>query len=156
MLVVSDTSPLRALQAIGRVDLLGTMYGTIYTAPAVASELAVDAPGVGVFPLAAYPSIVVKAPTHVDQVRALLAELDRGEAEAIALALELKADWVLIDESSGRRIAALRGLRTLGVLALLVQAKRLGLVERVEPLLLTLDARIRFRISEQLRRARAR
>lgn len=62
-------------------------------------------------------------------------ELDKGEAEAIALALELRADQVLIDERRGRRIAARLNLRYTGILGILVEAKNRGLISEVKPLL---------------------
>jgi len=64
----------------------------------------------------------------------------------------MHADTVLIDESLGRHIALSLGLKTVGVLSLLVSAKRLHHVDRVEPLLETLAQRISFRISPSLRK----
>ncbi len=151
MLVVSDTSPLRALQALGLVSLIEQLYGNVYVPPAVVAELSVNAPGVGAFRVTDFPFLVVRAPSDRSQVSALLADLNAGEAEALALAVEVHADAVLIDESLGRRIAARLGLKTTGVLALLVDAKTRGLIGRVAPLIRELDARINFRISEQLR-----
>ncbi|CCI21527.1 conserved hypothetical protein [Microcystis aeruginosa PCC 9808] len=68
-------------------------------------------------------------------IEALADELDKGEAEAIALALELGADQVLIDERRGRRIAARLNLRYTGILGILVEAKNRGLISEVKPLL---------------------
>lgn len=71
-------------------------------------------------------------------------ELDKGEAEAIALALELGADQVLIDERRGRRIAARLNLRYTGILGILVEAKNRGLISEVKPLLDALIDRAGF------------
>ncbi len=68
-------------------------------------------------------------------MKLLSRELDKGEAEAIALALELRADQVLIDERRGRRIAARLNLRYTGILGILVEAKNRGLISEVKPLL---------------------
>lgn len=102
MLVVSDTSPLRALQAIRQVGLVERLYGPVFVPPAVVAELAVDAPAVGPFPVADYPFLVVRAPSDRASVSRLLVELNAGEAEALALAVEVRADTVLIDEAPGR------------------------------------------------------
>ena len=61
-------------------------------------------------------------------------ELDIGEAEAIALAVEVQADQVLIDERRGRTIAARFHLRYTGILGILVEAKAQGLIVEVKPL----------------------
>jgi predicted nucleic acid-binding protein len=62
-------------------------------------------------------------------------ELDKGEAEAITLALELEAEQVLIDARRGRRIAARLNLRYTGILGILVEDKNQGLISEVKPLL---------------------
>lgn len=54
--------------------------------------------------------------------------LDPGETEAIALAVEIGADLLLIDERKGRREAKLLGLRTTGLLGVLLEAKKAGLL----------------------------
>lgn len=65
----------------------------------------------------------------------LLADLDRGEAEVIALAQELYADLVIIDERLARRHAKRLGLKVTGTLGVLLRAKTLGLVPAVRPLI---------------------
>lgn len=92
MLVVCDTSPIRALQSLRRVDLINALFGGAIMPPAVAAELAVDAPGVGVFSVADYPYLAVRTPADVRRVEALRRELGPGESEALALAAEIRAD----------------------------------------------------------------
>lgn len=58
----------------------------------------------------------------------VLDQLDPGESEAIALALEVRADVVLMDERAGRQEATRRGLRVAGTLSVLDEAERAGLV----------------------------
>lgn len=83
----------------------------------------------------------------------LRASLDVGEAEAIALAEEVKADIVLIDEMAGREAARIRGFKVLGTLGLLVRAKQSGLHPSVNPLIDRLRGELNFFISDELRRA---
>jgi predicted nucleic acid-binding protein len=63
----------------------------------------------------------------------MLSDLDRGEAEVIALAQELGSDLVLIDERLARRHAKRLGLKLTGTLGVLLRAKRLGLIPSVSP-----------------------
>jgi predicted nucleic acid-binding protein len=58
-----------------------------------------------------------------------LAQLDLGESEAIALATEMRAEVLLIDDQAGRQEAARRGLRVAGTLAVLDEADQAGLVD---------------------------
>ena len=78
--------------------------------------------------------------------------MDAGEAEALALALELHADIVLMDETAGRQVALQQGLVPVGVLGLLVEGKKKGLVPAVAPILRTLVEQARFRASQSLLR----
>jgi predicted nucleic acid-binding protein len=152
VIVVSDASPLISLAAIGRLDLLRQFFGTL-TIPAFVHEEVTRAAGrAGAGELASSDWVVVRKLGNEFLARALDGELDRGEAEAIALAVELKADLVLIDERRGRAVAARFGLRVVGVLGLLVEAKRKGLLDRVEPVLSDLLHKAGFRLGPELYR----
>lgn len=77
-------------------------------------------------------------------------ELDKGEAEAIALALELKADALIIDELKGRNKAEQVGLRIIGLLGTLVEVKKEGLIPAVKPLMDDLVSKAGFKIRPAL------
>ncbi|MCC5621792.1 DUF3368 domain-containing protein [Nostoc sp. CHAB 5715] len=76
--------------------------------------------------------------------------MDIGEAEAIALALEMKADQVLIDERRGRMVAAKVNLSYTGILGILVEAKSQKLISAVKPLLDALINQAGFWVAEPL------
>jgi predicted nucleic acid-binding protein len=65
----------------------------------------------------------------------LNASLGLGESEAIALAKEIKADLIILDDEKAREMAISEGLRITGLLAFLVQAKEKGIIKRVKPLM---------------------
>ncbi|MGH9599843.1 MAG: DUF3368 domain-containing protein [Bryobacteraceae bacterium] len=77
-------------------------------------------------------------------------QLHRGEAEAIALATDLGADMVLIDEQEGRQLASQAGLAVIGVLGILLRAKRMGEVATVKSEIDLLRAKARFFVSPSL------
>ena len=83
-------------------------------------------------------------------VQVLREDLDIGEAEAIALALQIKADRVLLDERDGRRVARLSGLKTTGVLGILLQAKYEGWVGSLKDVMKRLQTECGFRIGSSL------
>jgi len=134
MIVVSNTSPLTNLAAIGQFELLHQLYGEIHIADGVWAELGAygrDWPGRKETANARW----IQRQTVGDQVRVavLLRDLDRGEAESIALALEIGADLILMDEQDGRHMAQRLGLRVIGVVGVLLEAKAKGLIDQLRP-----------------------
>ena len=132
MIVVSDTSPLTALITIGRADLLHLLFGRVLIPPAVREELLREHP---VLPR----WLEVVTPTTIPSA-VMAARLDAGETQSIALALELRAEAVLMDERLGRRVAQALGLRTTGVLGCLILAKRDGHLPMVSTVITELQS----------------
>ena len=76
--------------------------------------------------------------------------MDIGEAEAIVLAVELKPDLFLLDERKGRVVASRLGIKFTGVLGILIEAKRSGLIAKVKPIMDVLIEQVGFRVSIKL------
>ncbi len=151
MIVASNTSPLTNLAAIGQFDLLHQLYGDLHIPEAAWAELNAGGmtwPGRDEVATAAW--VQRQDVQNTTAVTALLDDLDRGEAEAIVLALELGADIVLLDETDGRHHAQRLGLRVVGVIGTLQAAKHIGLIEHVRPHLDALRAVAGFYISDAL------
>lgn len=112
---------------IGHIDLLRLLYSRILVPPAVLTELK--------HPVAPKPvqDWAINAPAWVEVLcpknSLVLGQLDLGESEAIALASEVHADVVLMDEQAGRQEAVRRGLRDAGTLSVLDEAEQAGLVD---------------------------
>ena len=90
-------------------------------------------------------------PVNRAAVQALRADLDAGESEAIVLAQELKASLLLIDERLGRQLATQLGLDVTGLLGILAEAKRRGIIPACAPLLDDMIGRAGFWVGERLR-----
>lgn len=119
MIVVSDTSAITALLQIERAELLNQLYGEVLIPEAVREELLRNHPSIPEF-------IRCERVTTVFDVQRLLPEIDLGEAEAIVLAKERRADVLLIDDLEARRVAARERVPFIGLIGVLVQGKQAG------------------------------
>ena len=155
MIVVSDTTPLRHLIAIGKVDLLRKVYGAVVVPLTVWSELQAESTPSSVKTwLQSAPDWMqvrgAREPLPGDASLDMLDQLDAGEREAIRLALELKADLLLMDEADGRSLALGLGLPVTGTLGLLERAGVLGVLSDLPATLADLEAS-GFYLSARLR-----
>lgn len=107
--------------------MLEKLYGQVILPEAVFQELtSVALVERHTRAIATLPWVQVRPVADRRFVETLLAELDRGEAEAIAVAREVHADLLLIDERRGRRVASRFGLKLTGLIGVLAEAKRHG------------------------------
>ena len=151
MIVVSDTSALANLAIIDHLWLLESIYQTVIIPDVVARELA--AASNPIIPAILQAGWIQPQPlTNSELANQLQQErgLDAGEANAIALALELQADDLLIDERLGRQEALRLGLSIIGILGILLVAKQRSLIPQVQPVMDTLISQAGFRVSPQL------
>lgn len=127
--IVSDATPLNYLVVIGTVDVLPKLYGNVLVPPAVIAELNhPKTPALVRAWLAQSPPwLQVVAPSFMPPPS--LSQLDTGEMEAIALALQSRADLLLIDERDGTAVARELGLTAIGTLGVLDLAAQRGLVD---------------------------
>lgn len=134
MIVVSNTSPLTNLAAIGEFDLLRRLYDQVHIAQGVWEELNAGGRGwPGRDQVAQAGWIERHTVQNQDLITALQQDLDRGEAETIALALEIEAGLVLLDEKEGRHTSQRFGLHVVGIVGVLLEAKAKGVIGTVRP-----------------------
>jgi predicted nucleic acid-binding protein len=151
LIVVSNTSALVGLAVLGRFDLLQSLYGGVLVPEAVWNEFVrIGSRRSDIQASQKVSCVTVESVSDRSLVRALSADVHTGEAEAIALAVERRADLLLVDDRRARRAALRLGLKVLGLLALLIEAKRRGLIHAVKPLLDQLIAKADFWISAEL------
>ena len=151
MKIVSNASPLINLARIGKLDLLRELYGKLLIPEGVWHEIVVEGagqPGANEVKGAAW--IERREVKNKQLIQALLQELDAGEAEAIVLALEEGADWLLMDERLGRETAGHFKLRCIGLVGVLIAAKHKGLISAIKPCLDGLRDLAGFRLKDSL------
>lgn len=153
MRVVSNSGPLIHLSWIDYLNLLPALFAEVLVPPAVHREVMCADPNVpGVTALrAAFAAgwLRVRAVGHAAAVARLAEALDAGEAEALALAIEARADLLLVDERRGRLHAQREGMPITGTIGVLRLARERGLLPSVTPLLRQLRGQ-GFRVSDEL------
>ena len=151
MSVVSNASPLINLARIGKLTLLRDLYGELIVPEAVWQEVVIEGAGQpGADEVESATWIKTQAATNRQLVNALQQDLDAGEAEAIALTLEIGAELLLMDEHLGRETARHLGLRYVGLVGALVEAKHRGLIRAVKTHLDALRDIAGFRVVDAL------
>lgn len=157
MVVVSDTSPITNLAAVGHLNLLQLLYGQITIPDEVRDELVLGGagnnPGANEVLSAGW---FIAAPVDAqqrDQLARTYHALDIGEAAALALAVAHSADLVLLDDKAARDAARALHLAHIGVVGVLLAAKAHRLVALVKPILDDLRAIAGFRLADAVYQA---
>ncbi len=137
--IISDTSCLILLDKIGELEILHKLFGTIITTTEVANEFGLPLPY----------WVEIKQPSDNNYQSIIEASVDKGEASAIALAIELDDCLLIIDDLKGRKFANQIGLTIIGTIGIIVDAKLAGIIPSVKPILTKIKS-TNFRITEQL------
>jgi len=135
MIVIADTTPLNYLVLIDQPHLLPQLYGRVLIPQAVYDELQQERTPAPVRAWVANRPAWLEVRQASVPLDSELEELDRGEREAIALALELQADLLILDDRDARVEASRRNLVVIGTLRVLEDAAQLGLVDLPRALL---------------------
>lgn len=151
MIIVSDTSALGNLAIVDQLNLLQDIYSTVVIPDMVAQEIS-NATSPRIRAILNLEWVQIQHIKNQPMVDALQqnSNLDSGESHAIVLAIEQQADELLIDERRGRREATKLGISIIGILGVLILAKRRGLILQVQPILDALIEEAGFRVSPQL------
>lgn len=129
MVVISNSSPIIHLTKIGRLNLLERLYSRILVPEKVYLECTDTVHYHKEVELIAQSAWIKRHLIEDHRLFNLLyAEIDAGEAEALVLALEQKADLLLLDDQEARRMARKLGLLVTGTLGVLLKAKNEGMI----------------------------
>ncbi len=151
MIVVADSSPLIALARVGRLDLLRERFGRLLLPIAVWQEVvASGADRAGAEAVQNADWIEKRSIVDAGLVHLLQQNLGPGEAEAIVLAREAKADFLLVDERLGRAAAIRLGLRVTGLIGVLLDARERGRLPDAASVVADLRHKAGFWISDEL------
>jgi predicted nucleic acid-binding protein len=138
-IILSDTSCLILLEKIGELELLHKVFGEIVVTQEIADEYGLTVP----------EWISVQNPINKNYQKILEASVDKGEASAIALAVELSDCLLIIDDLKGRNLADALGIKVTGTLSVILEAKVSGVIESVKPVLAKIK-QTDFRLSDAL------
>jgi len=145
LLVVADTSPIFYLLTIGHIDILPQLFGTVLIPEAVYRELSHPAAPTEVRMWSVRLPLWVEVRPAPDMDDVELQSLGAGERAAIALALSMRADLLLIDERKGTRVALNKGFEATGTLGALGLAAQRGLVDLADSFARLKQTNFRYR-----------
>ena len=139
------------LAIIGQLHLVQELFGEIIIPKEVWSELIIEGKGKpGTNEIEKAKWIKVEEVQNNSLVKILSKDLDVGESAAIALAIEKKADLLLLDETDARNLAELYNLTKTGIIGILMKAKKRNLIKEIKPMLNKLRIHAHFWIKPDL------
>lgn len=150
--IICDTSPLQYLHQLGLLSLLPALARKIIVPSAVFAEIeigrenAIDLPD-----LLSFDWIDIRQAKSIAILPPLI-DLGAGETEVLALAVESPDAILILDDLLARKAAESLGIKIIGTLGILLEAKRNNLISEIEPILNELE-KLRFRLSHQTREA---
>lgn len=153
MPAVSDTSPILGLSVIGHLNLLHEQFGDTFIPQAVFDELKIESNFRGVETIQEALELnwlIAKQIKNKPLAQSLSNDLNIGEAQAITLTIDLNIEIIVMDEKIGRDRARDLGLRTVGVLGVLLTAKKQKQIKSLRKAMDDLREQIGFFISEEL------
>lgn len=139
--IISDTSCFIILTNIGELDLLQKVYGQIVTTIEVAAEYGERLPD----------WVVIESVNDKHSQKILETQVDKGEASALALAIETSDSTIIVNDYRARKVAEKLGINYTGTIGVIIKAKLKGIILSIKPLL----AKIRqteFRITDEIER----
>jgi predicted nucleic acid-binding protein len=134
MLIICDSSPLIALAKCGKLNILDSLFDAVLIPEQVFHEFSVSGKPEAAA-IAAWARGKVDKPGETYLLKANDLSLGPGETAAIALYWEKSADFLLIDERKGRKVASQNGIQIIGIAGILLAAKNKGLISAVKPFL---------------------
>ena len=133
MILIADASALIALATCDSLSLLEALFGQVLVPVAVYEEVVLPNKSQSAR-LCSYLKGKVRA-VDMQHFIYLDAYADAGETQAMLLYKEVAADYLLIDDRRGRKVAKINQIKTVGSLGILLQAKRAGLIPKIAPLI---------------------
>jgi uncharacterized protein len=149
--VVADSGPLIVWGRLVRLEILRAVCGEVMVPALVGQEGVNDPrrPGAATILQGFADGLLVRPPSNIEEESAVpYPTLGLGESAAIRLANRLNCP-VLMDEKHGRAVAKTHNVTVIGTLGIFLAAKRLGLIDRIKPLLEQL-AQINYFVSPVL------
>ncbi|MCP2727896.1 DUF3368 domain-containing protein [Limnofasciculus baicalensis] len=135
---VTNSTCLIGLKRIGRLDLLPQVFEVVFAPPTVAVEVQ-----------SKLTWLTVQSVQNKSVIATLKTQMDGGEAETIALAMELDDVILILDDKKARRVAQQIGLKVIGTVGMLLRAKQQEVIPEISPLLTAL-LQVDFRISDAI------